>query len=107
MARDALQATRSGAAEVIDPRVVAQTILESFDSHRKDALSRLWDELPEDVRDRTPALLRLDLERNNSFLHATLERSGWEGPSYESALNRSEEHTSELQSRGHLVCRLL
>src|SRR5690625_6204804 len=23
------------------------------------------------------------------------------------ALNRSEEHTSELQSRGHLVCRLL
>lgn len=87
MARDALQATRSGAAEVIDPRVVAQTILESFDSHRKDALSRLWDELPEDVRDRTPALLRLDLERNNSFLHATLERSGWEGPSYESALN--------------------
>ena len=22
-------------------------------------------------------------------------------------LNRSEEHTSELQSRGHLVCRLL
>src|SRR5690625_6358154 len=27
-----------------------------------------------------------------------------ENPSYES---RSEEHTSELQSRGHLVCRLL
>src|SRR5690625_6077068 len=24
-----------------------------------------------------------------------------------SALSRSEEHTSELQSRGHLVCRLL
>src|SRR5690625_5844178 len=24
-----------------------------------------------------------------------------------SAYNRSEEHTSELQSRGHLVCRLL
>src|SRR5690625_5837925 len=24
-----------------------------------------------------------------------------------SAVNRSEEHTSELQSRGHLVCRLL
>src|SRR5439155_17788489 len=23
------------------------------------------------------------------------------------SLNRSEEHTSELQSRGHLVCRLL
>src|SRR5690625_6516349 len=26
---------------------------------------------------------------------------------YASAINRSEEHTSELQSRGHLVCRLL
>src|SRR5439155_25605379 len=25
----------------------------------------------------------------------------------EGSLNRSEEHTSELQSRGHLVCRLL
>src|SRR5690625_5516070 len=26
---------------------------------------------------------------------------------YRNAINRSEEHTSELQSRGHLVCRLL
>src|SRR5690625_4177350 len=26
---------------------------------------------------------------------------------YQMARNRSEEHTSELQSRGHLVCRLL
>src|SRR5690625_1248864 len=26
---------------------------------------------------------------------------------YEDKINRSEEHTSELQSRGHLVCRLL
>src|SRR5207253_5989038 len=26
---------------------------------------------------------------------------------YAAARNRSEEHTSELQSRGHLVCRLL
>src|SRR5437870_10972340 len=26
---------------------------------------------------------------------------------HESAAQRSEEHTSELQSRGHLVCRLL
>src|SRR5437870_6948589 len=26
---------------------------------------------------------------------------------HERALTRSEEHTSELQSRGHLVCRLL
>src|SRR5690625_6369812 len=31
-----------------------------------------------------------------------LFRQGWR-----TAINRSEEHTSELQSRGHLVCRLL
>src|SRR5690625_6975375 len=29
------------------------------------------------------------------------------GPGSPAALQRSEEHTSELQSRGHLVCRLL
>src|SRR5690625_6633698 len=28
-------------------------------------------------------------------------------PNLEAARQRSEEHTSELQSRGHLVCRLL
>src|SRR5690625_6983606 len=28
-------------------------------------------------------------------------------PNHESPRRRSEEHTSELQSRGHLVCRLL
>src|SRR5437870_8134916 len=37
-----------------------------------------------------------------------LEREGRATPDREiSALERSEEHTSELQSRGHLVCRLL
>src|SRR5690625_6856978 len=30
-----------------------------------------------------------------------------EGFGFKTADNRSEEHTSELQSRGHLVCRLL
>src|SRR5439155_17041461 len=29
------------------------------------------------------------------------------GSGVRATLNRSEEHTSELQSRGHLVCRLL
>src|SRR5690625_5333681 len=29
------------------------------------------------------------------------------GPRRKPVINRSEEHTSELQSRGHLVCRLL
>src|SRR5207253_11299155 len=31
----------------------------------------------------------------------------WARTSWSSAWARSEEHTSELQSRGHLVCRLL
>src|SRR5437870_12227926 len=31
----------------------------------------------------------------------------WIGSINTSAFGRSEEHTSELQSRGHLVCRLL
>src|SRR5215510_6361859 len=37
---------------------------------------------------------------------STAEPSGtWQYP--QSVWHRSEEHTSELQSRGHLVCRLL
>src|SRR5690625_6396466 len=30
-----------------------------------------------------------------------------QGAAHRAGLSRSEEHTSELQSRGHLVCRLL
>ncbi len=88
MARDSLLAATASqqTPEVVDPRAIAATILEAFDSHRKDALTQLWDSLPEDVRDRTPSLMRLDLEVRNPFLHSTLERSGWEGPSYSSAL---------------------
>src|SRR5437870_6270630 len=66
--------------------------------------------------------------RSTLFPYTTLFRSdgtdenlswncGWEGDTgvptevvalrRRQAKNRSEEHTSELQSRGHLVCRLL
>src|SRR5690625_6468727 len=60
--------------------------------------------------------------RSTLFPYTTLFRSyGWQpvdgpvdgsvdgavGPRAASTLTRSEEHTSELQSRGHLVCRLL
>src|SRR5215510_16056980 len=51
--------------------------------------------------------------RSTLFPYTTLFRS-WRGPPGRSACPptaargpRSEEHTSELQSRGHLVCRLL
>src|SRR5437870_9262571 len=36
-----------------------------------------------------------------------LRRSNWMGFAGANWRQRSEEHTSELQSRGHLVCRLL
>src|SRR5690625_6627224 len=39
------------------------------------------------------------------FLSALLQRRRGAGPAL--IISRSEEHTSELQSRGHLVCRLL
>lgn len=87
MARQALQASQTSQTEVIDPEKISQTILDTFDGHRRDELQKLWDELPEDVRERIPALMRLELERSNSFLHDTLERSGWEGPSFDRALN--------------------
>src|SRR5437660_5511846 len=57
--------------------------------------------------------------RSTLFPYTTLFRStdsranrdGWRfcltGDTLSPTLNRSEEHTSELQSRGHLVCRLL
>src|SRR5690625_5097460 len=44
--------------------------------------------------------------REWSSLTRTLKDSGMVGSSTSLPL-RSEEHTSELQSRGHLVCRLL
>src|SRR5690606_41974155 len=37
----------------------------------------------------------------------TPSRFGWEGPTAPQHRSRSEEHTSELQSRENLVCRLL
>src|SRR5437660_12452509 len=51
----------------------------------------------EDAADlRTP----LRASEGNDLLHAAIEEAISRKP-------RSEEHTSELQSRGHLVCRLL
>src|SRR5450432_2243129 len=55
--------------------------------------------------------------RSTLFPYTTLFRSGssvipsralcWQGQSSPAAARRSEEHTSELQSRSDLVCRLL
>src|SRR5439155_11999908 len=42
----------------------------------------------------------------NKALKPVRDAFGWIGDTVD-AKSRSEEHTSELQSRGHLVCRLL
>src|SRR5690625_6485404 len=52
-------------------------------------------------------------EHAQKFIDHVVDRGGHavlgplEAPGLGSDLSRSEEHTSELQSRGHLVCRLL
>src|SRR5690625_6646177 len=43
----------------------------------------------------------------NEVLATRRQRSALRSPSTAHRWTRSEEHTSELQSRGHLVCRLL
>src|SRR5437870_6742060 len=71
------------------------------------------------VRDGVFFLLMRRPPRSTLFPYTTLFRSfncdgchgggavGAVGPSLADGRWRSEEHTSELQSRGHLVCRLL
>src|SRR5690625_6700568 len=51
----------------------------------------------------TAHFTRMDGEASHSLLHWS---RFWTPPPAED-IARSEEHTSELQSRGHLVCRLL
>src|SRR5690625_7078311 len=48
----------------------------------------------------------LEAEKHN-LLHPEEPRTPWISQRLEGVSGRSEEHTSELQSRGHLVCRLL
>src|SRR5437870_8191391 len=49
----------------------------------------------------------LPVARHRSQLKSNLIPANDSGRASGSSLNRSEEHTSELQSRGHIVCRLL
>src|SRR5207253_11060339 len=60
---------------------------------------------------RAPTQRRLTIRRSAGSPRSTIVAQKtisaptvWERASHQ---NRSEEHTSELQSRGHLVCRLL
>src|SRR5437870_10098595 len=49
----------------------------------------------------------LRARRNSENRNGTTRRSSRASSSCGASSRRSEEHTSELQSRGHLVCRLL
>src|SRR5690625_6953784 len=53
----------------------------------------------------------MDMSEMDAFVAEVTKFEAWEDMQGEAVslytINRSEEHTSELQSRGHLVCRLL
>src|SRR2546422_5817350 len=55
----------------------------------------------------TPSVIALSLGIQNSDCQATMLPPASSPPLSSTSVGRSEEHTSELQSRLHLVCRLL
>src|SRR5439155_26457053 len=81
-----------------------QPDLHSFPTRRSSDLIELSSQRREGLRESMEQILAAGLEKG-LVLDATI------GESVEQAKTfwrwRSEEHTSELQSRGHLVCRLL
>src|SRR5690625_5794044 len=84
------------AAQILDRLVVGDRVLAVLDDGELVVMVR---GAPDRRLDRAGPLIRPSLaDRVIDLLH---------GASTESVLERSEEHTSELQSRGHLVCRLL
>src|SRR5207253_11090604 len=82
------------------------TLSRSFRSRQGDAVP-LVDDLPRVAR------LRIDRDVAEASVDHAVDRSAAQERDIAAAahakrkLARSEEHTSELQSRGHLVCRLL
>src|SRR5690625_6160853 len=58
-------------------------------------------------RDRDQAIALIILLNDNLGAGLTLQRLDHLATRTDHSTDRSEEHTSELQSRGHLVCRLL
>src|SRR5690625_6922680 len=83
--------------------------------HAKDALGTVHRLLemgikPSDLQQSLIAVAALELlpiNVNNTTVRRAAILELLDGEELENTINRSEEHTSELQSRGHLVCRLL
>src|SRR5207253_8247853 len=83
----------------IDPKAYVDDIVEKY-----------WRELPKRVNAEHDFFIRTTDEGHKRFVQAFLQRIFDNGDIYQdvyAGLYRSEEHTSELQSRGQLVCRLL
>src|SRR5207253_10484919 len=86
----------------------------SFPTRRSSDLSEAFDRKLWQVKPRMPDLPTIEsIELRASdlevpyFGHAAVGHVDGRLEVRRAELDRSEEHTSELQSRGHLVCRLL
>src|SRR5439155_18334765 len=90
-------------------RSAAHRHLHSFPTRRSSDLPRVAIHLSNGLRQRNPfgasvhAVLRVGAFLNSPGSHDRREPLAL----VHRSRGRSEEHTSELQSRGHLVCRLL
>src|SRR5256885_13083557 len=81
-----------------------------FRSHRaKNALALAQSIVRLTRGDNVKAYIRSVEGRINALarVHTVLSLSGWQGAEIRRLIDRSEEHTSELQSPCNLVCRLL
>src|SRR5439155_5116095 len=100
---------RNARASVRGPRQGLDEVGECDDAHTLKALLLL--QLVYGARGSPSAFLAVERQRHARRLRARgandLERFAHRGARIARDHSRSEEHTSELQSRGHLVCRLL
>src|SRR5690625_1594138 len=88
-------------------RVIAQySLLNSEGNSYLTHLADISGEQPRRITRGDQSIGPVALAENGTIVFAA-KRRGEDGKDAESPGLRSEEHTSELQSRGHLVCRLL
>src|SRR5207253_10570816 len=91
------------------PSYIAHTLLHSFPTRRSSdlhAVPQFIGVVQELVTASIPSVVDQDIDATEAFNHRGCHMLYLLGVG-DIARDRSEEHTSELQSRGHLVCRLL
>src|SRR5690625_6237131 len=98
---------------VIPPKIApTQAIIVPVAQHKEGVLDKAYD-----LRDKLANVIRVDIDGSDHMPGWKFNQSEMKGYPIRIELGpkdiekdqvvRSEEHTSELQSRGHLVCRLL